>query len=74
MMRAATCNDVLYDPLPFPDPQVPLEESSCLFASSARSKAVGISGHAAWLSEGFLLLVKVDHKGELTDGTFVFMG
>lgn len=43
-MRAATCREVLYDPLPIPDPQV--EELSCRLSSSARNNVVGISGHA----------------------------
>lgn len=44
--RAATCREVLYDPLPKPDPQV--EELSCRLSSSARNKVVGISGHAVF--------------------------
>lgn len=43
-MRAATCREVLYDPLPIPDPQV--EELCCRLSSSARNNVVGISGHA----------------------------
>lgn len=43
-MRAATCREVLYDPLPLAEPQV--EEPSCRLASSARNNVVGISGHA----------------------------
>lgn len=43
-MRAATCREVLYDPLPKPDPQV--EELSSRLLSSARNNVVGISGHA----------------------------
>lgn len=48
-MRAATCREVLYDPLPIPDPQV--EEFFCRLSSSARNNVVGISGHAVVLHE-----------------------
>lgn len=43
-MRAATCREVLYDPLPMPDPQV--GELSGRLSSSARNNVVGIFCHA----------------------------
>lgn len=50
-MSAATCKEVLYEPLPFPDPHAGLKASFPLRASSARKSVVGISDHDTEFSE-----------------------
>lgn len=63
-MRAATCREVLYDPLPLPEPQV--EDPSCRLASSARNNVVGISGHAVgYVSQDGVPACDMDGGGNL---------
>ena len=45
-MSAATCSEVLYEPLFFPDPHTGLATPFCLRASSACKNVVGISDQA----------------------------
>lgn len=66
-MRAATCREVLYDPLPLPEPQV--EDPSCRLASSARNNVVGISGHAVgYVSQDGVPACDMEYLDKYTGG------